>query len=174
MLENIKVSFDVIEMMAFFWESVRAKEKVADAYMVEVANKEDMKPFYNEDFSPESVRKALSALVNRELLNGSTKAESRFWSENMRMTEDLGLMRETLQPVKQLNLDNLKTEFQGQSKYNEVVVAFGLGHFDTYYVDENKITINFFKIIPDFITGEMKIEGQDFKEYIENRVREIL
>lgn len=174
MLENIKVSFDVIEMMSFFWESIRAKEKVVDSYMIEVANKEDMKPFYNDDFSPESVRKVLSALVNREILNGSTKAEARFWSENMRMTEDLTLMRETLQPIKQLNLDNLKAEFTGETKFSEVIVAFGIGHFDTYYVDKNKITINFFKIIPDFVTGEMKIEGEDFKSYIENRVREIL
>lgn len=174
MLENIKISCEVIELMSFFWESIRAKEKVADSYLIEVANQEDMKAFYNDKFDEESVRRVLSALENREILNCATKEECRFWSENMRMTEDLTLMRETMLPIKHLNLDNLKEEFSDNSKYNEVKVAFGLGHFDTYYIDENLITINFFKIFPDYITGEMKIEGEDFKVFIENLVRQVL
>lgn len=39
MLKKIKINYEVLEMMVFFWESISSKEKVIDAYCIEVAQK---------------------------------------------------------------------------------------------------------------------------------------
>lgn len=174
MLNRIKINYDVLEMMVFFWESMSSKEKVVDAYCIEVSEKTEMAPLYGKEFTKESVRKVMSALSNRELVNHPTKKESRFWNNNMWMTEDMDNMKEMLQSVKLLNLDHLKEEYTEQTKSEEINIVFVPGHEDTYYVDGNTLTINFFKLIADFLDGSIKIEGKPMQEFIEEKVKELL
>lgn len=173
MLKTIKVNSEVVEMMIFFWESVVEKDKVQETYMMEVAKRPEMSPLYGEDFTEDSVRKVLSAMVNRELLNGATKKESRFWNNNMWMTEDLEFMQSMVQPVKTLNLDSVKEKYKDESKYEEIEVRFIPGHLDIYYVEDNVLTINFFSMISDF-AGGFNIDGKPYMEFIEGKIGEMI
>lgn len=176
MIDTITVNLDTIEMMLFFWQSVAERQKVADSFMWEVAEKEDMKYLYGDNFSKESIRKVLSAISNREVLNNPTKEESRFWNYNMWMLEDLENMNNMVGPVKKLNLDHLKEELKDKdTAFNKIEVAFIPGHVDEYYIDENKLVINFFKISVDFMDPtKTTIDGKTIKAYIEEKIEELL
>ena len=76
-----------------------------------------------EDFSRESIRKVLSSITNREVLSSKTKAEGRFWNNNMWMLEDLGLTAAMLAPVKQLKGEDL-----GEG---DLRIIFIPGHLET-------------------------------------------
>lgn len=166
-MAKIIIKNDIIEMMLFGWDSVSQREKVSDTYTNQIADHEDMKYLYGEDFDKESVRKVLSAISNRELLNNPTKKESRFWNNNMWMTEDLGFTNMMVNPIKTLNLDSIKDKLSKE----EYEVIFIPGHMDEYYIDDNKLIINFFKIVVNLYDEEdIKIAGKDFKEYIEEKL----
>lgn len=176
MIDTITVNLDTLEMMLFFWQSVAEKQKVADSFMWEVAEKENMQCLYDGNFSKESIRKVLSAISNREVLNNPTKEESRFWNYNMWMLEDLENMNNMVGPVKKLNLDYLKEKLKDtDTDFNKIEVAFIPGHVDEYYIDGNKIVINFFKISVDFMDPtKVTIDGKTIKAYIEEKIEELL
>lgn len=178
MLNKITTDFEVLELMIIFWETVKSREKMAESYIIDVANREQMKPLYADDFTTDSVRRVLSAISNKELVNTPTKKESKFWSNNMWMLEDMENMKNMIAPIKTLNLDHLKEELGNSSKFDEIEVIFIPGHIDTYYMSGNKLYINFFKMIATvdmetFEYGELKIEDVPFKEYVENKVKEL-
>lgn len=169
-MSNIIVKNEILEMMLYIWDSVSQREKVGESFILEVANHDDMKYLYGEDFDKESVRKVLSAISNRELLNKPTKKESRFWNNNMWMLEDLEFTNKMIHPVKTLNLDDLKNKLTK----DEYEVIFIPGHIDEYYIDGNKLIINFFKIMVDlFVEGKVTIAQKPFKEYIEEKLTSI-
>ncbi len=176
MINSITVNLDTLEMMLFFWQSVAERQKVADAFMWEVAEKEDMKYLYDDDFSKDSIRKVLSAISNRELLNNPTKAESRFWNYNMWMLEDLENMNNMVSPVKKLNLDDLREKLKdNNTDYDKVEVVFIPGHLEECYIDKNKVVINFFKLMVDFMDPtKVNIDGKPLKEYVEEKITEAL
>ena len=175
MLENIKVKFDIIEMMQFFWESKKDKQKLTDSYFIEIADNDDMKILYDDDFDEESVRKVLSAVMNNEIVNHPSKKESRFWNYNMWMLEDLKILHAMMKPMKQLNLDELYDEFKEDSKYSELEIIFVPGHLDMDYVDGNKYYFNFFKMTPDMMDPtHITIEDKEVKEFFLDKAREIL
>lgn len=172
LVESIKVNLDVVEMMLFYWESVKNRDKVVDSFLIEVSEKEDMKYLYNDDFNKESVRRVLSAISNREKLNNPTKPEGRFWNYNMWMLEDLGNMNNMVSPIKTLNLDHLKDKLDSQ--YDKLEVVFIPGHFDEYYTDENKLIVNFFRIVVDFMDPEkVTIDGKTIEDYVEEKLEEL-
>lgn len=175
-MNTITVNLDVVEMMLYFWQSIAERQKIADSFMWEVAEKEDMEYLYNDNFSKESIRKVLSAISNREALNHPSKEESRFWSNNMWMLEDLENMNNMVNPIKRLNLDDLKQDLKDiDTDYDKLEVVFIPGHLEEYYIDKNKIVINFFKIQVDFMdTSLVKIAAKPIKEYIEEKAREAL
>lgn len=163
---SIRVNNEVVELMIYFWESVSEREKVSEDYLRSVSQRNEMKLIYNENFNEESVRKVLSAISNRELLNGGTKEEKRFWNNNMWMMEDLSLMKAMIDPIKKLNLDEIKKDLE---------LIFIPGHIDEHYVIGNKLVVNFFKINVDVFGGSGKVtmNGKDFKEYIINLIEEV-
>ena len=63
-----------------------------------------MEYLYREGFDKDSVRRVLSAISNREVLNSESKLERKFWNNNMWMLEDLEFTNMMAQPVKTLNL----------------------------------------------------------------------
>ncbi len=167
-MDKIKTNVDVLEMMIFFWESVADRDKMADEYFISIAEKPEMDVVYCDDFSKDSVRKVLSAISNRERLNDKTQKEGRFWNNNMWMLEDLEVMRNMMAPIKTLNLNDLAQKNTGNAKFNEVV--FVPGHEDEFYLKDNKLYINFFKLMPDFMNPkEVKISGMELKDYINSK-----
>ena len=88
-MAKIVIKNDMLESMLFIWDSVAQREKIGDPFILKLADEPDMKYLYGEDFDKESVRKVISAISNRELLNHPTKKESRFWNNNMWMLEDM-------------------------------------------------------------------------------------
>lgn len=170
-MENIKIDFDVLEMMIFYWESVASKDKMSDDYFVSIAEKPQMQIIYNKEFSPDSVRKVLSAISNRERLNDRTSQESRFWNNNMWILEDLENMRNMVAPVKTLNLNALVEKYKNVSRFQELELIFIPAHMEEFYVDENKLYINFFKLIPNYENPkDIKIDGLPLMEYVGKKI----
>ncbi len=172
LIKTITTNLDIVEMMLFYWESVKEREKIVESFIIEVSEKEDMEYLYNENFNKDSVRKVLSAISNREKLNHPSKEEGRFWNNNMWMLEDLSNMNNMVRPLKLLNLDYLKDELE--SKYEELKVVFIPGHIEEYYIDENKLVINFFRIMVDMMDESIvKISGKPLEEYIVEKLKEM-
>lgn len=160
---SMKIGFELIEMMSFFWEQVASREKIQDAYLVEMAEKPEMKVLYGDDFTPDSFRKVLSAISNKELLSAPTKAESRFWNLNMWMLEDLDNMRAMLDKVKKLNLDDVKSDKN---------LVFIPGHLDECYEDDQNVYLNFYKIFVNPVNPEeATVSGTAFETYVRGKVQ---
>ena len=107
MIKTINKNLNVIESMLYFWQATKEKEKVGENYLVTLSEYNEMKLLYNDDFDAESVRKSLSAISNREMLNGGTQKERQFWNNNMWMMEDMDYMRMMVNPLKKLSLDTI-------------------------------------------------------------------
>ncbi len=175
MIKRISTNFDTVEMMLFIWQSIADKEKVADSFFIELANNKNMKYLYGEEFDEDSVRKVLSAISNREVLNNASKKERKFWNNNMWMLEDLDNMNNMVKPVKLLNLNDLKLRLNGETKFEEVEVIFIPGHEEEYYIDGNKLVINFFRLMVDFMDeSKVTISGKPLDEYIEEKLLEMV
>lgn len=170
---KININTEVVEMMIFFWSSVAEKEKVAEPYIISVAERPEMKLIYDDEFKEEGVRSVLSAISNRELLNGGSKRDKRFWNNNMWMMEDLGVMEAMIAPMKQLNLQEDEANLSTKSGYDEVNVIFVPGTTDFFKVVGNNLVVNFFKIAVDIFggTGEVTFDGKSLKEAIEEKIK---
>ncbi|MDD2586053.1 MAG: hypothetical protein PHT79_04425 [Syntrophomonadaceae bacterium] len=178
MIKNIKVNLEEIESMLYFWHATGEKEKVGEVYLNDVAAMPGLSACYDDEFNAESVRKVLSAITNREMLSEKTKKEGRFWNNNMWMTEDLEFTDMMVKPLKLLNLESLVAELQqvkGNDKYEKLEVVFSPLHFDEYIIKDNKVIINFFRVKPDdFEETVATIDGKDIKEYIKEKLVELL
>ena len=167
MLNSIKINLELLESMLFFWKATGEKEKVGETFINSISDNENMKYIYDEEFDSESVRRALSAISNREIFSPKTKKEGRFWNNSMWMLEDPGLTDEMVKPLKMLNLDEIKDKVKS-GKFSNVEIVVVPGHLDTIYIDKlkEKIIINFFKIRVDLNTGECYIADKGIMEYI--------
>ena len=170
---KININTEVVEMMIFFWSSVAEREKVAEPYIISVAERPEMKLIYDDEFKEEGVRSVLSAISNRELLNGGSKKDKRFWNNNMWMMEDLGVMQAMIDPMKQLNLQEDEGELSTKSGFDEVNVIFVPGTTDFFKVVDNNLVVNFFKIAVDIFggTGEVTFDGKSLKDAIEEKIK---
>ena len=174
-MKNIKIDFDVLEMMIFFWESVASKDKMGDDYFMSIAEKPQMEVVYNEDFSKDSVRRVMSAISNREKLNNRTLSESRFWNNNMWILEDLQTMHNMMAPIKTLNLAELTEKYKTSTKFDEIELIFIPAHAEEFYIKGNQIYINFFKLIPNYEDPkDIKIAGLPLKEYVIKKIEGLL
>ena len=157
---SIKINNEVVEMMLYFWQSASEGQKVAESFIIDVANRDEMKLIYNDKFDEEAVRRVLSSITNKELLNGGSPEEKRFWNNNMWMMEDMGVVDQMVQPIKHLNLDDVETD--------KKELIFVPGHVDEYYDLGDKLVVNFFKVSVDIFggTGAVTMDGEDFREHI--------
>jgi hypothetical protein len=178
LIKTIKLKLDAIEGMLYYWQATSEKEKVGESYLVNITEFPGMSKLYGEDFTPESARKVLSAISNREMMNDATKTERKFWNNNMWMLEDLEYTNTMVAPLKMLNLDDLAEKINARvsdSKYEDVEVVFIPGHKDEYYIDENKVIVNFFRVMPDIYGGDsVKIGETELKSYIEEKIVEAI
>ena len=165
--------FNVMEMMIFFWDSVADKEKMSDEYFASIAARPEMEVLYNDDFTPRSVSKVLSAISNRERLSERTKLESKFWNNNMRVLEDEEMRKLLIAPVKVLNFSDLEKKHPESSR--EIRCVFIPGHDDEFYSKGDTVYINFFKIFNDFADPEkLTMAGKPFTERLFEILESIL
>lgn len=123
------------------------------------------------------MRKVLSAITNRERLSHMTKSEGRFWGNNMWMMEDLTFTDSMAQPLEVLNVDSLVDELKnlpGSDKYDEIEIFISPLHFDGYLIKGNKLVVNFFEVKPNDSQDNAYIGDVKLKEYIKNRLEELI
>lgn len=176
-MKRIKVKLDVIEGMLYYWQATSEKEKVGESFLNDIANMPAMKSIYDDEFNEESVRRALSAISNREIFSGKNKKEGRFWNNNMWMLEDLGYTDMMVSPLKTLNLSSLIEKLKdvsNSSKYEEIEVIFVPGHLDVYKIIDNRLIINFFRVKPSLYDENTFIEEKDIVDFIEEKIVELL
>jgi len=176
MLQRIKVNLEAVEAMLYFWQAASEKENVAEKFFYDVADMPGLTCAYDAEFNGESVRRALSAIKNREPFAGNKK-ELKFWNNNMWMMEDFEYTNAMAQPIKKLNLDSLVKKLSsvdGSNKYEELEVIFSPLHSDEYIILGNKLVINFFRVKPDFIEDKTCIGNIELSEYIEEKLKELI
>lgn len=178
MIKRIIVKLDIIEAMLYYWQATSEREKVGESYLNNIAQFPEMKYIYDSEFNDESVRKVLSAISNREILNSDSKKERKFWNNNMWMLEDLEYTNMMVAPLKVLNLNALIDQLNNKnekSKYEELEVVFVPGHQDEYLIAENKLIINFFRVKPDlYEEGKVTIGETLLLDYIEEKLTELV
>ncbi len=175
MISRVKVNLEAVEAMLYFWQAVNDRENISEMFIYDIAAMPGLALAYEEEFNEESVRRALSAIKNREIFSRSSKKEGRFYSNNLWMMEDLSYTNSMVAPVKKLNLEFLAAELNSShpdSKYDELEVIFAPLHVDEYLIKDNKLVINFFKVKPT--ENETLIGDIEIKEYLKEKLEELL
>ena len=88
------------------------------------------------------------------------------------MLEDLGYTDMMVSPLKHLNLENLATdlkELNTEKSYEEIEVIFVPAHLEDYYVVDNKLIVNFFRLRPE--DGDLFINEKGLVDFIEEKIR---
>ena len=175
MINRVKVNLEAIEAMLYFWQAVNDRENLSEMFIYDIAALPCLALAYEDKFNEESVRRALSAIKNREIFSKSSKKEGRFYSNNLWMMEDLNYTNSMVAPLKKLNLEFLTDELNSKypnPKYNELEVIFSPLHLEDYIIKDHRLIINFFKVKPskdEAFIGDMKL-----KEYIKEKLEELL
>ena len=176
MIKNIKINLEAIEAMNYFWHAAADKDHIEESFFDNVAQMESMKFIYDDEYNEESVRLVLSAIKNRELINGNKK-EMKFWNYNMWVMEDFQYTQMMIDPCKKLNLDFLLDEIQeyNNKNYEEIEVVFSMMYDGVYEIRDNKLIVNFFRVKPDDIEeGKTYIDNLDIKEFMKEKIIELL
>jgi len=173
MLKNITLNLEAIEALHFFWIAASEKDHVDEKFFHDLGEMDAVKLCYDEEFTAESVRRALSAIKNREPFSGN-KDERKFWNLNMWAMEDLELTAMMITPIKQLNLDELVSKMPSDCKYETLEVYFSPIHNDEYRIIDNKLLINFFRIRTSFVDDSVTINDLSLEQYIEEKLLEAL
>lgn len=178
MIKRIKVNLDVVEAMLYYWQATSEKEKVGESYIISIGDFPEMEYLYGEGFDKESVRKVLSAISNREVLNSESKKDRKYWNNNMWMLEDLEFVNMMVSPLKTLNLNGLIDKINNinsSTEYDQIEVIFVPGHLDEYIIDDNKLVINFFRVMPDlYEEGKVTIGDMLLQDYLEQKLIELV
>lgn len=175
MIGRIKVNLEAVEAMLVFWQSVNDRENISEMFIYDIAAMPGLALAYEDEFNEESVRRALSAIKNREIFSRSSKKEGRFYSNNLWMMEDLGYTDSMVAPVKKLNLEFLVEELSSKypgSKYDELEVIFAPLHIDEYLIKDNRLIVNFFKVKP--AEGDTFIGDTEMKVFLKEKLEELL
>ena len=161
----------------FFWQSIKDRKKVSERFIYDVIEMSGLKYAYDDEFDAESVRKALSAITNRESFSSKNKKEGRFYSNNLWMLEDLSYTDKMIQPLKKLNLQSIVekiNETKGCEHFKELEVVFSPLHFEEYIVKDNKLVINFFVVKPSNIDEMIYIGDIELLVYIKEKLIELI
>lgn len=174
MLKRITVDLETIESFIYFWTCVNEREKVAESYLLDIANAKSYQDLSTDNFTDESIRKVLSAIQNSELLSQATKEEKRFWSCNMWMIEDPDIMTNMVSPIKQKNFDHLVEEIQRERPdfpFEEIIISILPLHLEDKVIKSNHIYLNFFKI--NTKDNSIRFLDQPFDAYVKNTILEL-
>lgn len=174
MVQSIKINLELIESMIYYWKATSEKEKVGEPYIFAVVSNPLMKPLYSSEFTPEGARRALSAISNREIFKADTKAEGRFWNNQMWMMEDMDTMEAMCSPLKKLNMKDALVELETTKDVDQLEIIFVPGHFDTSYMIGNQLFVNFFKVAGALFEDRPEIEGVPLKTYLLEALKKLL
>jgi len=159
----VGINVKAVESMLVFWTMVNDRDKVSDRYIQDMAEMDEFKATFDDTFTAESFHKILSAVSNKELLNGMNKQEGRFWNYNLWMLEDMAFTQNMVEPWKTLNLDDL----EGAGKQEVIVVPMNL---QTGFRDGDRLYINFFKTMNNEWEEHASVDGTELKEYIRTQL----
>ncbi len=177
MIKRIKVNLEAIEALLYFWQAVNDREAISELFIYDVAAMPSLALVYEEEFNEESVRRALSAIKNREIFSRSSKKEGRFYNNNLWMMEDVSYAHAMTAPLKKLNLDalvpGLNSKFPN-TPHEELEVLFSPLHTDEYLLQGNKLIVNFFRVKPGDADDDTYVGDQDLKAYITEKLEELL
>lgn len=173
MLKNITLNLEAIEALHFFWIAASEKDQVDERFFHDLGEMAAVKLCFDEEFTAESVRRALSAIKNREPFSGN-KDERKFWNLNMWAMEDLELTASMITPIKKLNLDDMVSDLSKDSKYETLEVYFSPIHNDEFRIIDNKLLINFFRIRTSFVDDSVMIGEVELEQYIKEKLLEVL
>lgn len=177
MINSIKVNLNAVEAMLYFWQAVNDRENVSEMYIYDITTMPGFTLTYDSEFNEETVRRALSALKNREIFTSTNRKEGRFYNNNLWMMEDLEYTNSMVAPIKKLNLDSLVSDLNSKypnSKYGELEVIFSPLHLDEFILTENKLIINFFRVKPSDFDDNTYIGDKEIKVYIFEKLGELL
>jgi hypothetical protein len=177
MIQRVNVNLDAVEAMLYFWQSTNDREKVSELFIFDVTAMPGLKYAYDDEFNSESVRRALSAVTNREIFSSSNRKEGRFYNNNLWMMEDLNYTNMMVQPLKKLNLESLTeklNDYQGNENFEELEVIFSPLHLDEYLIKDNKLIINFFRVKPSDIGEAVYIGEKEITNFIEDKLKELM
>jgi hypothetical protein len=177
MITSIRLNLETIEAMLYFWNAVKDRENVSEIFIYDLTEMPGLTLAYDKNFTAESVRRALSALKNREIFSRNTREEGRFYNNNLWMMEDLEYTTLMVAPIKKLNLDFLTEDLNSKfpdSKYNELEVYFSPLHLEEYFIKDNKLVINFFRVKPSDFDDTTFIGDKELKSYIQEKLEELL
>ena len=161
----IKMNMEVMELMFYFWQATTDREKVGEQFIMFFVDHKQMAPIYTDEFQPESVRRALSAISNREIFSAEHKCESRFWNNNMWAMEDVGLMEAMMAPLKVMNFDDLNVD----GDFSVVVLPL---HMEDFTIKGNALYVNFFRVQADMMGDDpLTMEGVEFKQWVEKTIK---
>lgn len=172
---NITINYETIELLQFFWETAAKRNKVNDSYIMEIANHPTMAPIYNDTFDEQSVRKVLSAVINYEPVNEATELELEYYQFNKFNADDPGNVEMMLPPIKQLNLDRFKETIADRTSLESIQVHFVAGYDQSYWIQDNILTLNYFKIEADWSDlDHVFIEGVELEEFVQQKLLELI
>jgi hypothetical protein len=178
MISRIKVNLESVEAMLYFWQAVNDRENLSESYIYDIAAMPSLTIAYDSEFNEESVRRALSAIKNREVFSRNNQKEGRFYNNNLWMMEDLSYTAIMVAPIKKLNLDSLLQGLNAKypnAKLEELEVIFAPLHVDEYFIKQDKLVINFFRVKPDLMDESLTLIGEvEIKEYINGKLEELL
>lgn len=177
MIQSVTVNLDVIEALLYFWQSTKDRIKISDLFILEAAAMPGLQCVYDDEFNAESVRRALSAIVNREAFSSKNRKEGRFYSNNLWMLEDLSLTERMVAPLKKLNLSSLPAklnELQENEQYEELAVIISPLHIDEYIIKNNRLIVNFFAVRPSDEGENVYIGKQELLSFITEKLTKLL
>ncbi len=177
MITSIKLNLETIEALLYFWNAVKDRENVSEMFIYDLTSMQGLTLAYDNNFTEESVRRALSALKNREIFSRNTREEGRFYNNNLWMMEDLEYTNLMVTPIKKLNLDFLVEDLNAKfpnSKYSELEIYFSPLHLEEYFIKDNKLVINFFRVKPSDFDDSAFIGDKELKAYVQEKLEELL
>ena len=161
-MANIKTNLNGLEIMLFFWNSVMAREKLNESFLNDLCTMKEFSYIYNEDFNSESLRRALSALNNKEPFSGN-KVERKFYSNNLMILEYIDEVQPTIDTIKKLNLNKLEKEV---SEDIEIIIVPGTsGNIQKH---NNILLVDFFSL--KNTENGLVIAGENLKAALKKQI----
>lgn len=161
-MANIKTNLNGLEIMLFFWNSVMAREKLNESFLNDLCTMKEFSYIYNEDFNSESLRRALSALNNKEPFSGN-KVERKFYSNNLMILEYIDEVQPTIDTIKRLNLNKLEKEV---SEDIEIIIVPGTsGNIQKH---NNVLLVDFFSL--KNTENGLVIAGENLKAALKKQI----
>lgn len=161
-MASIKTNLNGLEIMLFFWNSVKSKEKVNESFLNDICSMREFSFIYNEDFTSESLRRALSALNNKEPFSGN-KTERKFYSNNLMTLEYIDEVQPTIDAIKKLNLDKLAEKAKEDI---EIIIIPGIS--GSVEKRDNILLVDFFKV--KYAENGLTMSGESLEDVLKNYI----